>query len=182
LDVNRNVLPRLSLMEDRCGVSPDEADFRRVYEQAFPMVYRVAYRFCGRREVAEDAVQEAFARAFERWGRLRGEPWVVGWVVTTALNVLRRAGRRAPELARGSPEHSLPEVETEDVVDLWRAVGELTERQAEAVVLHYIVDLPVAEVAEVMGCREGTAKAHLDRGRRRLATLLEPSEVHKEDR
>jgi RNA polymerase sigma-70 factor (ECF subfamily) len=169
-------------MEDRCGVSPDEADFRRVYEQAFPMVYRVAYRFCGRREAAEDAAQEAFARAFERWGRLRAEPWLVGWVITTALNVLRRAARRAPELARASPEQEVSEVETEDVLDLWRAVRELPRRQAEAVVLHYLVDLPVTQVAEVMGCREGTAKAHLDRGRRRLATLLEPSEARKEDR
>jgi RNA polymerase sigma factor (sigma-70 family) len=170
-------------MEDRCGVSPDEEDFRRVYEQAFPMVYRVAFRFCGGREAAEDAAQEAFARAFERWGRLRGEPWVVGWVVTTALNVLRRGARRAPpELARGSPEHEPSEIETEAVVDLWRAVGGLPTRQAEAVVLHYIVDLPVAQVAEVMGCREGTAKAHLDRGRRRLASLLEPSEARREDR
>jgi RNA polymerase sigma-70 factor (ECF subfamily) len=79
-------------------VSSDEADFRHVYEQAFPVVYRVAYRFSGRRETAEDAVQEAFARAFERWGRLRGEPWIVGWIVTTTLNILRRTGRRTAEL------------------------------------------------------------------------------------
>jgi DNA-directed RNA polymerase specialized sigma24 family protein len=55
------------------------------------------------------------------------------------------------------------------------------KRQARAVVLHYLIDLPVAQVAEVMGCREGTAKAHLDRGRRTLARLLEPSEARQED-
>jgi len=59
-------------------------------------------------------------------------------------------------------------------VDLWQAIRELPRRQAQAVVLYYIVDLPVAQVAEIMGCREGTAKAHLDRGRRSLARLLEP--------
>jgi RNA polymerase sigma-70 factor (ECF subfamily) len=66
-------------------------------------------------------------------------------------------------------------------LDLWRAIKELPKRQAQAVVLHYLIDLPVAQVAEVMGCREGTAKAHLDRGRRRLARLLEPSEARQED-
>jgi len=162
-------------------VSPDEADFRHVYEQAFPTVYRVAYRLSGRRETAEDATQEAFARAFERWARLRGEPWVVGWIVTTALNILRRTARRTPEVARGVREEAAPETDVDDAVDVWRAIGGLSHRQAEAVVLHYVVDLPVAEVAAVMGCREGTAKVHLDRGRRRLARLLEPSEAREED-
>jgi RNA polymerase sigma-70 factor (ECF subfamily) len=88
-------------MEDRWWVSPDESDFRHVYERASPTVYRVAYRLSGRRETAEDATQEAFARAFERWARLRGEPWVVGWIVTTALNILRRTARRTPDAASG---------------------------------------------------------------------------------
>jgi RNA polymerase sigma-70 factor (ECF subfamily) len=162
-------------------VSSDEADFRHVYEQAFPVVYRVAYRFSGRRETAEDAVQEAFARAFERWGRLRGEPWIVGWIVTTTLNVLRRTGRRTAELSYEVEGLHSPETEPEGALDLWRAIKELPKRQAQAVVLHYLIDLPVAQVAEVMGCREGTAKAHLDRGRRRLARLLEPSEARQED-
>jgi RNA polymerase sigma-70 factor (ECF subfamily) len=162
-------------------VSPDEADFRQVYEQAFPIVYRVAYRFSGRRETAEDAAQEAFARAFERWGRLRREPWIVGWIVNTTLNILRRTGRRAPEFSREAQELGSPETELESALDLWRAIRELPKRQAQAVVLHYIIDLPVVQVADVMGCREGTAKAHLDRGRHRLARLLEPSEARQED-
>jgi RNA polymerase sigma-70 factor, ECF subfamily len=162
-------------------VSPDEADFRQVYEQAFPIVYRVAYRFSGRREAAEDAAQEAFARAFERWGRLRAEPWVVGWIVTTALNILRRGARRMPEPSREGGEPPSTATDVEGALDLWRAIRELPRRQAQAVVLYYVVDLPVAQVAEVMGCREGTAKAHLDRARDRLARLLEPSEARWEE-
>ena len=159
---------------------PDEADFRQMYEQAFPIVYRVAYRFCGRREAAEDASQEAFARAFERWGRLRAEPWVVGWVVTTALNILRRGARRDPEPSRGGREPASTVMDVEAALDLWRAIRELPRRQAQAVVLYHVLDLPVAQVAEVMGCREGTAKAHLGRARERLARLLEPTEARRE--
>jgi RNA polymerase sigma-70 factor (ECF subfamily) len=151
-----------------------------MYEQAFPIVYRVGYRFCGRREAAEDAAQEAFARAFERWSRLRGQPWVLGWILTTTLNVLRRAARRTPKVT-GSIQEELAEPEVEGAVDLWRGIRELPRRQAQAVVLYYIADLPVTQTARVMGCREGTAKAHLDRGRQRLARLLRPSEARQED-
>lgn len=151
-----------------------------MYEHAFPTVYRVAYRFCGRREPAEDATQEAFARAFERWGRLRGEPWVVGWVVTTALNVLRLAARRTGQSAREEAEPS-GEPDVEAALDLWRAIADLPRRQAEAVILHYLLDMPVADVAAAMGCRDGTAKTHLDRARRRLVRVLEPSEARTEE-
>lgn len=157
-------------------MTADEAAFRELYAEAFPTVYRVAYRFAGRREPAEDATQEAFARAFERWRRLGGEPWVVGWIVTTALNVVRRSARRAADELRDEGEHPSSD-NVESAVDLWRAIRELPRRQAEAIVLHYIVDLPVSQVASVMGCREGTAKAHLDRGRHRLARSLAPSEA-----
>ena len=153
-----------------------------MYEQAFPVVYRVAYRFCGRREMAEDATQEAFARAFERWSRLRGEPWVVGWVLTTALNILRRAVRRTREEPREAHLKPQREDHVDGAVDLWRAIGHLPRRQAEAVVLYYVLDLPVADVSEVMGCRDGTAKTHLDRGRQRLARLLESTDANAEDR
>jgi RNA polymerase sigma-70 factor (ECF subfamily) len=163
-------------------VSADEAAFRELYAEAFPTVYRVAYRFSGRREAAEDAAQEAFARAFERWGRLGGEPWVVGWIITTALNVVRRAARRTPEVSGGAEDRPSSQHDVDAAVDLWRAIRELPRRQSEAVVLYYIVDLPVARVADVMGCREGTAKAHLDRGRHRLARLLEPSEARGKER
>ncbi|HET7929561.1 MAG TPA: sigma-70 family RNA polymerase sigma factor [Actinomycetota bacterium] len=162
-------------------MSPDEADFRQMYEHAFPTVYRVAYRFCGRREAAEDATQEAFARAFERWSRLRGRPWIVGWVLTTALNVLRRAARRTREVARQVDAEPTGEPDVDEALDLWRAIAGLPRRQAEAVVLYYLLDLPVGEVAEAMGCREGTAKTHLDRARRRLVGVLEPSDARAEE-
>ncbi|MDP9222509.1 MAG: hypothetical protein M3P18_01370 [Actinomycetota bacterium] len=57
--------------------------------------------------------------------------------------------------------------------ELWEVVRGLPRRQREAVVLHYAVDLPVAEVAAAMGCREGTAKAHLAQAREALRKQLE---------
>lgn len=162
-------------------MSPDDAEFHQVYESAFPIVYRTAYRLSGRRDVAEEAAQEAFARAFARWGRLRGQPWIIGWLLTTALNIVRRTAPRAPPSTSAHLEKTRNLDAVDDALDLWRAIGRLPTRQQEAVVLHYLADLPVSQTAAVMRCREGTAKAHLDRGRRRLAQLLEPWGVMREE-
>ena len=64
--------------------------FRELYEREFAAVFRAALLLSGDRRLAEDAAQEAFARALARWRRLRSHPSPGGWVTTTALNVARR--------------------------------------------------------------------------------------------
>ncbi|MBI4259394.1 MAG: sigma-70 family RNA polymerase sigma factor [Actinobacteria bacterium] len=142
--------------------------FQELYREEFPAVFRAAHALCGDRALAEDAAQEAFARALERWSRLRDRPWAAGWVVTTALNVARRALRRRPD----APADARVQVEPDDRLDLVRAIRRLPRRQQEAVVLRYVTDLPVAEVARAMGVEEGTVKSHLARARAALAREL----------
>ena len=157
----------------------DEEEFRVFYERMFPIAYRVAYRYGGSRNDAEDAAQEALARAFQRWRRLRGQPWIDGWILTTTINVLRKTG---PRRARAGPNEPAPNPADVDAsLDLWKAIRELPNRQAEAVVLHYLADLPIRSVAGAMGCREGTAKAHLSRARARLAGALAPLDRSREE-
>jgi RNA polymerase sigma-70 factor (ECF subfamily) len=152
-------------------VTRDQDEFRTAYVELFPLAYRVAYRFTGHRDDAEDAAQEALARAFQRWGRLRGRSWIAGWVLTTTLNILRRRRPPAPSENDGTAP---PEADVDSSMDLWTAIRRLPKRQAQAVVLYYLADLPLRDVAVVMGCREGTAKAHLDRARKHLAASIEP--------
>ncbi len=159
-------------------MSPDEEEFRLLYEQVFPLAYRVAYRFSGRRDEAEDAAQEAFARAFQRWRRLHDQPWVVGWILTTTLNILRRRTRRIRHVPAADDRQ--PEADLEASLDLWRAIHQLPKRQAQAVILYYLADLSVKHVATAMGCKEGTARAHLDRARKQLARSLDPTEGSQE--
>jgi RNA polymerase sigma-70 factor (ECF subfamily) len=147
--------------------------FAELYQAEFAAVYRACYALCGDRQLAEDAAQEAFARALERWRRLRERPWAAGWVVTTALNVVRRSLRRRG--AEPRPEPGTGQAGTdgaEDRLDLIRAIRALPARQQEAVVLHYVADLPVSDVAEAMGVETGTVKAHLARAREALARTL----------
>ena len=145
-------------------------EFEELYRGEHATVFRTVFAVCGNRTVAEDATQEAFARALERWRRLKDRPWVAGWVTTTALNSARRALRRRPV----APEADRAVVADTDVAaDLWRAVAALPRRQQEAVVLFYVFDLPLGGVAEAMRCAQGTAKAHLARARQALKHQLE---------
>jgi RNA polymerase sigma-70 factor (ECF subfamily) len=147
--------------------------FAELYEAEFPAVYRACFALCGDRQLAEDAAQEAFARALERWRRLRDRPWAAGWVATTALNVVRRTLRRPRrELPPGTPTDEGGADATTDRLDLIRAIRALPARQQEAVVLHYVADLPVSDIAEAMGVETGTVKAHLARAREAMARTL----------
>ena len=143
--------------------------FAEFYEREFAAVFRPVVALCRDRAVAEDATQEAFARALERWRRLRDRPWAAGWVTTTALNAARRSLRR-----RTPPDHvGIDGGDLEGGWDLWRAVARLPARQQEAVVLHYVLDLSVSETAQVMRCGDGTVKTHLSRARAALRVALE---------
>src|SRR5919197_697390 len=112
--------------------------FRALYEREHQAVFRTVFLLCRRTDLAEEATQEAFVRAWERWNRLRDRPWVAGWVTTTAINLARRALRRSPSLeveaGPGGPD-------ADAALDLWRAVGRLPMRQQQALVLHYRLGL-----------------------------------------
>jgi len=144
--------------------------FQELYRAEFRAVYRAVVLACGDLAVAEDATQEAFARALERWGRLQDRPWVAGWVATTAMNVARRSLRRRPD---SDPEAMVAASDPDSAEDVWAAVRDLPRRQRESVVLHYAMDLPVSEVARLMRCAEGTVKAHLSKARTALRGRLE---------
>lgn len=126
-------------------------------------------------QVAEDLTSEAFLRAYRDWDRVAAMDRPDAWVRTVALNMARSRFRRmaaeARALARRGPD---PDVELPQPADdeLWQTVRKLPSRQARALVLHYVDDLPIDDVAAVMGCASGTVKAHLHRARRNLALRL----------
>jgi RNA polymerase sigma-70 factor, ECF subfamily len=150
-----------------------DTGFEDFYMAGFASVFKSILVTRADRDLAEEATQEGFARALERWERLRDKPWALAWVITTAMNLVRRDLRRrttrASESVGGENDPDTP-------IDLWRAIRSLPQRQQEAVALYYIADLPLEHVARAMGCQTGTVKAHLWRARRQLARNLEVRE------
>lgn len=85
--------------------------FVELYESEHDRVFQITLVLCRDRGLAEDATQEAFARALERWPRLSERSWVAGWVTSTALNVARRALRRRPLPGGAPPERPGPRIQ-----------------------------------------------------------------------
>jgi RNA polymerase sigma-70 factor (ECF subfamily) len=139
--------------------------FLGLYEREFDPVFRTVFLLCRDAHLAEDATQEAFVRALERWGRLGSVPWAAGWVTTTALNLARRALRRP---GRRFPEASPDPVDADEAIDLWRRVSRLPLRQQQALVLHYRLGMPTANVAATMRCGESAVRGYLTRARAAL--------------
>ncbi|HWM22524.1 MAG TPA: sigma factor-like helix-turn-helix DNA-binding protein, partial [Ilumatobacteraceae bacterium] len=114
-------------------------------------------------------VQEALAEAQRRWANVveldKPGAWVRRVALNRAANIRRRSGREQQALRRlrvvrgDSASDRLPDD------GLWALVRDLPDQQRRAVVLHYVGDLSVADVADVMECSEGTVKTHLSRAR-----------------
>jgi RNA polymerase sigma-70 factor (ECF subfamily) len=144
----------------------------------FARLVGVVAAVCGSRQDAEEAVAEAFARAWERAARGERIDNVAGWVVTVALRSAHSRWRRLRTEQRARPRvvaalAATASTDVDGVLDLRRAVGRLPRRQQQAVVLHYLLGFDVASVAGVLGVSDGTVKTALARARAKLAAALD---------
>ncbi|HEX3519930.1 MAG TPA: sigma-70 family RNA polymerase sigma factor [Solirubrobacteraceae bacterium] len=118
---------------------------------------------------AEDCFQETFLAALHAYPRLRADSNLRSWVLTIAHNKAmdshrgraRRALPVADPAAVDPREERSPQARDET---LWKAVGELPERQRSAVVLRYLGDLPHRDIATAIGCSEDAARRSLHEG------------------
>lgn len=157
------------------------------------LVFSVAVRVCGQWAEAEDLTAEAFLRAYRA---LRGYPperilalQPRAWLVTILLNVWRNhtraaARRPAPVDLASVTEPIDPRADVAEAIErqetglqLAGQLAQLPERQRIVVVLRHVHDLPIAEIADVMGCPSGTVKSHISRGLRRLRELSTHSDL-----
>lgn len=155
------------------------AGFDAFYARELPRLVTILTAVTGDRMVAEELAQEALLRAHQRWNRISRYDQPGAWVRRVALNLASqsRARRRSEHRAMARAIERGPAVIAEPTDDFWALVRQLPPRQAAAVALHYLEDRPVTEVASILGCAEGTAKAHLHKGRATLARLLEHPEA-----
>lgn len=173
------------------------------YEVAFARLYRraydVAFQLLGYRAEAEDVAQEALARAFIHWPKIHdyAEPWVVRVAGNLAIGSWRknrrltsmpeddasdgaRSGRAAARNASATQHHDLDGVAANlsDHLELRQALGRLSKRQREVVVLRFLAGYSERETASTLGCSSGTVKQHSSRG---LAALRDALKIDLTD-
>jgi len=148
-------------------------------ERHYGELYRYAFSVLREEGAAEDAVQDAFERAFSALGRyseerlraMRLRPWMYRITLNVARNRLRQRREVPVEEIYGVGGAGHDE-EREGVMDALDALGKLPERQRVAVTLRYLQDMPYAEISGVTGWPEGTAKTLVRRGLMRLRSLM----------
>lgn len=156
-------------------LAPGATDFDAFYAATAPALVRAVFALTGDLAEAQDCVQEAYARAWQRWTVISRYDVPAAWVrqvaCRLAISRFRRARTGRGVLRRHGPPPDVPAV-SPDHVAIVAALKKLSADQRLAVVLHHLTGLSVEEVATETGVPAGTVKARLSRGRTALAALL----------
>ena len=159
-----------------------DASFEERLGDCATLAVRVAYSVLRNREDAEEVAQEAFARAYRRFGDLRDRQRFRAWMVRIcwrlAIDRLRaeKRRRRREDTAAAQPQrvHSVEEVAAARELEgrVHDAVARLPRKLRLVVVLAAIEGHDMAEVGRLLGVPDGTVRSRLHRARRQLAEML----------
>lgn len=153
-------------------------DFDDFYAAHYADLTVQVHAYFGDRHEAQDVVQEAFCRALARWRQVSGYDDPAAWVRRVAWNLATSRWRRLRTMrAFHSRQHSEPVVDGPgpERLALIEALATLPAAQRRAMVLRYLADLPIAEIADRERVPEGTVRSWLHRGRVTLAARLGPA-------
>jgi RNA polymerase sigma-70 factor (sigma-E family) len=152
--------------------TPPPGSLADLYRERYVPMVRLAYLMVGSATVAEDLVQDAFARMYRHWDTTQHPRAYLRTAVVNACRshlrrlALERAYRRHPSAAAN---HQVAEAD-----ELFDALAVLPSRQRAALVLRFYEDLSEADIAVALGCRPGTVKSLLHRGLAELRKVVEP--------
>lgn len=153
-------------------VRADAVRLESVYRDEGARLWRAVYLYAADREVASDAVAEAFAQALRRGNDLHSpERWVWRTAFRIAAGELKRRGKEAGWWTDAGYE--IPD----ETAELLVALPRLSPKQRAAIVLHYHFGYSLREVAEIIGSTPSAVGVHLHRGRKRLRELLGDEDV-----
>ena len=184
--VRSSTLPALTSQTDREDTRlgnprDDSSNFDEIVARYQPQVARLAHRLLGWRDHAgvEDVVQEVFLVALTRLDTFRGDASLSTWLSGITINQCRAHRRRSllrlrwlrEKWNRHDSTHQPPEVD-ETSQQVRAAVAELPPRNREVIVLFYLEEFSVAQIAELLGVKNNAIEVRLHRARQRLKTQL----------
>ncbi|HVF14063.1 MAG TPA: SigE family RNA polymerase sigma factor [Acidimicrobiales bacterium] len=153
------------------------ASLADLYRDRYGPMVRLAYLMVGSTSVAEELVQDAFARMHRHWDNAEHPKAYLRMAVVNACRShlrrqsMERAYRRHPSAMADGDRAGVPWAEPDELFD---ALSALPARQRAALVLRFYEDLSEAEIALALGCRPGTVKSLLHRGLAELRSVVEP--------
>jgi RNA polymerase sigma-70 factor, ECF subfamily len=156
-----------------------ELEFDEFYDASFRRVVGQVYAMVGSLSEAEDSVQEAFARAWQNWGRISEYGDAEAWVRSVAFRISVSSWRKAvnritAHRRRAAEEEELPGL-SPDRLAVVTALRRIDPELRQVIVLHHLYDRSVEEISRETGVPSGTVKARLVRGRKALAPHLSES-------
>jgi RNA polymerase sigma-70 factor (sigma-E family) len=165
---------------DVMGPVDADAVLGRLFQLHYEQLVGLARLLVDDRGQAEEVVQEAFARAYAGWSRLRDRDHPLPYLRSSVVN-LARGGLRRRRTARRTRLAPVPDTVSAEVVAATRehehavatAVRALPRRQRECVVLRYYLECSTAETATALGIGEGSVKQHLHRALAALGSTLQ---------
>jgi len=162
-------------------VEHDRSGFEAFVAERYAAMVRATVLLGLRHADAEDAVQEALARCFAAWPRVRSADDPKAYAFRVLLNVVRRAGRRRwtgelphAEVSAGPVSGGDPAITIPQAHSVRTALGRLSRAQRQVLVLRYFVDLTEVQTARVLGIAPGTVKS---RAARALALLAQDPDL-----
>ena len=154
----------------------EEREYTEYVTARLPALRRLAYVLCGDIHRADDLVQQTITTLFVRWPKIRAVAHIDRYVRSMLVNSFideRRLAWARVRLFREPPERAAPfDNGIEERSVLRSALAKVPRRQQAVLVLRFIYDLPVTEVAEMLGCSEGTVKSQTSHGLNALRKLL----------
>lgn len=164
-------------------------EFRRLYDSAFPVLFRVAFRIAGSEEAAEDLCQEAFSRLYEKDMAFpnaeEAKYWLIRVVKNAALNYAKRKERERKAYQKAFREDRREQetgegafIKEEDRLEVQRALDALPEKLRTVLVLKEFGDLNYKEIGRALGISEGNVKVRVFRAREKLAGMIGEDGVH----
>jgi len=142
-----------------------EREFSALYREAFQDCCRLAFALVGDRGIAEEVVQDAFARLLAKWHRVRDPGAYLRRVVVSRCRDVQRRRQVVSRLGLVA----VPEVVEHAPDEMHDVLAALPARQRAALTLRYYEDLPIDEIASIMRTRPGTVKSLIHRGLRLLS-------------
>jgi RNA polymerase sigma-70 factor (sigma-E family) len=148
-------------------------------------LYRQAYLLTGDRHHADDLVQQTCTDLYVYWKRARDADSLDAYVRTMLIRAFLRERQRAwfskVRLTAEVPDRAVVVTGAEDRSVLRNALGRIPPRQRAVVVLRFLYDLPVVEVAQILRCSEGTVKSQSSDGLKALRALLPEESLRGSD-